>query len=468
MLHKLKLSQRLGDKFATNSRTGVILINTLCSLLLKGSSILVNFMLVPLCIKAINEREYGMILTITSVMTWIAFMDIGIGNGLRNKLSAALAEKNYTLGRQYVSTAYYYITLIFGALLLIYTCIHPFINWYSLLNIPESAVKGLPACIFLVIVVFIIRFIFQLISVILLADQKNYISDAIMPIANLLCLLSVYALYEMRLASFYTLIAANSIFPIAVLAAMSALLFRGKYRNLRPALGFVNHALRKDLLNTGTQFFLIQICVIIIFSTSEFLVANLFSVADVTRFNIVSKYFGIVFILANMIMNPLWSAFSIAWHQKDLGWIRTTIRRMNLLNLGFLGINILLFFLYNPLIELWIGKPVQAGFYFAAALIIYNAQMIFNNVYAMLLNSIGKLKLQLITGIAGAIINIPLTIVLARYTSLGLSSICLANIISLLPSTVVLSLQCHNILRKAEEAEDTEIWNNEHSPVSNL
>lgn len=431
-----------------NQRTSIVLTNTLSSLVLKGVSISINFLMVPLCIKAVSEREYGLVLTITSIVSWIAFFDIGIGNGLRNRLSEAFAHEDYEKGRAYMSTATFYISGIFLFLLLIYTAIHPFLDWNSLLNISRDLVPNLSLCVYLVIAIFCIRFILQLVSVVLMADQKNYLNDAIMPLANAVTVILIFGLYTLKQASFYSLMITISFVPIVILLLANIYFFSTTYKAIRPAIRYIDHSLRKDLLSLGAQFFLIQISVIVIFSTSEILVARLFSVQEVTRFNIVSRYFGISFIVANMVMAPLWSAFSIAWQQLDIRWISKTISRMHMLNIGFLIMNISLYFLYNNLIQLWIGKPVPIATHFAIVLIIYNAQMIFNGVFAFFLNGIGNLKMQLITGTVGAVINIPLTIFLARNTSLGLTAICVANIISLLPSTIILSIQSYRILNK--------------------
>lgn len=434
-----------------NSRTTTLLINTFSSLFLKGFSIFVNFIFVPLCLKAVSAKEYGIVLTITSIASWIAFFDFGIGNGLRNKLSQALVENNIELAKKYVSTAFYYITIIFIGILLVYSVAHPFINWSSLLNISPADVPHLSSCIYLVIALFIIRFILQLISVILLADQKIYYSDAIMPLANFLTLIVIFILYKTHAANFYNLILAISAAPILILIIYNIVFLNGKYKFLRPSFTKIDHSLRKELLTLGSQFFLLQICVIIIFSTSEFLIANLFKIEDVTTFNIAYKYYGIVFLLSSMVISPLWSAFSNAWYQNDLEWITSMIKRIHLINGTFIIINISLFFAFEPLTKLWLGQSLTISNYFAFTLIIYNAQLIFNNVFSLFLNSIGKLALQLITGIGGAVINIPVTIFLARYTHLGLASICIANIISLLPGSILTSIQTYRILKQKGE-----------------
>ena len=76
---------------------------------------LVNFvstiLLVPLILDYLGPVQYGVWLTISSVLTWFSFLDFGIGNGLRNKLSEAFAENATEKAKTFVSTAY----VIFGA-----------------------------------------------------------------------------------------------------------------------------------------------------------------------------------------------------------------------------------------------------------------------------------------------------------------------------------------------------------------
>jgi len=69
--------------------------NVLFSVLLKGASIPVTLLLVPMTINYINPVQFGIWLTISSVIGWMNFFDIGMGLGLRNKLAHSLALNEY-------------------------------------------------------------------------------------------------------------------------------------------------------------------------------------------------------------------------------------------------------------------------------------------------------------------------------------------------------------------------------------
>lgn len=63
-------------------------------LLIKICNIIINLAYVPLLINSLNQDRYGIWLTITTIVSWIAFFDIGLGNGLRNKLAESIACKD--------------------------------------------------------------------------------------------------------------------------------------------------------------------------------------------------------------------------------------------------------------------------------------------------------------------------------------------------------------------------------------
>jgi len=71
--------------------------NILISLIIKGLSISINLILVPLTITYINPSRYGIWLTLSSLVALFSFFDIGLSNGLRNKLAEAKAKGDIQL-----------------------------------------------------------------------------------------------------------------------------------------------------------------------------------------------------------------------------------------------------------------------------------------------------------------------------------------------------------------------------------
>ena len=90
-----------------HTRSSVLKKNIIASIVTKGISIATSFLMVPLTLNYVNKELYGIWLTLSSIILWLNFFDIGFTLGLKNKLAEALAIKDYTQGKKLVSTTYY-------------------------------------------------------------------------------------------------------------------------------------------------------------------------------------------------------------------------------------------------------------------------------------------------------------------------------------------------------------------------
>ena len=95
------------DIFSREQTNSIIEKNVIASFVLNGGSILISFVLVPMTLGYLNEYEYGVWLTLNSILSWIYIFDIGLGNGLRNRLTEALARNDFKSAKIYVSTSFF-------------------------------------------------------------------------------------------------------------------------------------------------------------------------------------------------------------------------------------------------------------------------------------------------------------------------------------------------------------------------
>ena len=99
--------------FKGSSRSVAVKKNIIGSFLVKGVSIIVSLLLVPLTLGYVSSEIYGIWLTISSIMVWLGFFDVGFTLGLKNKLAEAIALKDWKRGKALVSTTYFMMVLIF-------------------------------------------------------------------------------------------------------------------------------------------------------------------------------------------------------------------------------------------------------------------------------------------------------------------------------------------------------------------
>jgi Na+-driven multidrug efflux pump len=71
-----------------------------------------------------------------------------------------------------------------------------------------------------------------------------------------------------------------------------------------------------------------------------------------------------------------------------------------------------------------------------------------NNVYAVFVNGIGKIRPQCYSAVVGMIVNIPLAYLFVSKFDLGISGILMASTISLMFSGIVLPFQVRSIIKR--------------------
>lgn len=200
--------------------------NMIGSVAVKGLSILIQLILVPLTLGYLSDAMYGIWLTVSSVMLWFNFFDVGFTLGLRNKLAEALAVGDMERGKQLVSTTYGMMLLIFVPLCVVLEFVVPHINWSGFLNVAAEYNEELSAVMEVLVVCFCLQMIFNTITAVLSAYQRTALASAFPVIGNALSVVVIYVLIKMVPPSLLTLAEAVSFLPVIVLAVSTVWLFQ--------------------------------------------------------------------------------------------------------------------------------------------------------------------------------------------------------------------------------------------------
>ena len=286
--------------------------NILGLFVIRGLSIAISFILVPLTIHYINPTRYGIWLTLSSIIGWFGFFDIGFGNGLRNRFAEAITKGEDELARIYISTTYAILSLIITVLLVTFFCINPFINWTKILNAPAGMGRELGLLALIVFTFFCLQFVLQLITTVITANQRPAKASMFNFLGSLVSLLIIFILTKTTSGNLIYLGLALGSTPVLVLIASTSWFYTHEYKKYAPSLKYVKFNYARNLMSLGIKFFFIQIASIVLYQTDNIIIAQLFGPAEVTPYNIVYKYFGVVTMVLSIVMMPLWSAFTEA------------------------------------------------------------------------------------------------------------------------------------------------------------
>jgi O-antigen/teichoic acid export membrane protein len=377
---------------------------------LKGLNIAVGFVLVPLTLNYLDPTRYGIWITLSAIFNWFSLFDIGLGNGLRNRLTEALANNNTEKARVYISTTYASLSLIFGGIFMLFLIANYFINWTVVLNTPIEYRRELQILAGFVFFFFCLRFVTQLISTIAVANQEPAFSQFFDIAGRLLSLLAIYLLTTFTKGSLLYFGITLTAVPVITTLVLSVFVFNKKYKKFRPSFSLVRFKELKYILSLGVKFFIIQIAAIIFYQTSSIIISQLFGPAEVTPYSIAFQYFSVATFAFMTILTPYWSAFTDAYTKGEIEWIKKVMKNFKLIWLGLLVFVVVLYFLSGFLIHLWVGDKVvvQRGLFIVMALyVLINA---FNGIYAQFLNGVGKVMVQFYIAAGLAIIHIPLSL----------------------------------------------------------
>ena len=419
--------------------------NIIALFIIRGFGIAINLALIPLTLNLLDDYKYGVWITLFNMLSWIQIFDIGIGNGLRNKFAEAIAKKDFKEAQEYVSTGYIIMGFITLSLIVLFIVPWLLIDWAYVFNVRSELSQEITLLIGVTFILTAIQFTLKLVTTLLTADHKPALSAFIFTFTNTVIIL-LFLLFKSEISG--NLVAIGALYsgvPLVVLVISSIIIFNGKFKAIKPRIKSFNLNKVKDLFNLGIQFFVIQIAVLVIFQTDSLIISHTLSPEEVTPYNIIFRYFGIVTMMAGIVMTPFWSAFTEANAKEDYIWIKNIIIKQIKFLIPASALIILLLLLAPWLIPIWLGKEIDLSVTLLSGMAIYAFISIWNNIFSFFLNGISKTKTQMITSVAGTLINIPLSVYFAHL--FGVGGVIMATIISLSFFAVFGALETFKYLR---------------------
>jgi O-antigen/teichoic acid export membrane protein len=426
-------------------RSATIKKNIVISFLIRSLSISINLSVVSLALNYVNPVQYGIWLTITSIISWFTYFDFGMGNGLRNKLANAVAFEEYDKAKKYVSTTYAIFTIIAASFFILFCLINPYINWNAILNVPSSVHENIHLVLLILLGTLCIQFIVQLINTVLNAVQETAKAEFVTLLAQLGMLITLVVLKFTTNGSLRILIIALNIVPLAVIFLAGLFFYSSRHKLIAPSLKSIDFSYVKSILNLGGIFFLIQMGSMILFQTDNIIITRVLGPEAVTKFNVTYKLYSVITVVFSIIAVPYWSAFTEAWAKKDYQWISGSIRRLREVWLFTSFVVVPVFFLLSKFFfKIWLPPNLNINLPLSISMALYVISSSCLSFSCYFLYGIGKLRVLLILYLLIAITNVPLGIIMGK--ALGIEGVILANVVAFVLMSIVLWVQTNKIL----------------------
>lgn len=450
------IKAQIRKKFiGTDSRSKKMYKNTVAMIGIRGISMILTLISAPIMLHHVDRADYGVLLTLTSIVGWVGYMDVGLGNGLRNKLPEFLAKGDFNSAKKIVSSCYVTLAIYVALIIVIFLIVSPFVDWLGVLNSPTSDAGEIQGLTNIVFISFCIQFLFGLINSILFAYQMPAFQSLFTFVGQFIALIAlVIQVYVFDVTSVLQIGAVNSMIPPLVLFLGSIGLFRTKLKEIAPSFKLFEFKSVGSILSLGLKFFVLQMITIVLFQANSIIIARVVSPEAVVEYNLAFKYVSLLTMIFTIVITPVWSATTDAYVRKDFVWIKKTISFSRKVCIASIFIGVLMVLASKFVYGIWLGKgTIDINYSTTGLILLYISFEMLYKVYGTIINGTGKVFAQIIlTGVI-AIIYIPLAIFFGKL--FGLSGVLIANAIVFALNYLWSKVQCNKLISQTA----TGIWN---------
>ena len=448
-LKKTKISLNKGDARSVKAKKNVVL-----TVVIKALGVLIGFIYFPLSLNYLGTVKFGIFLTLLSIVDWFLNFDIGIGLGLRNKFGEAVAKGDDKKAVHYVSSAYFALGVLVAIVTLLLVGLNFILPWPGWLNISADLDYEVRILGVIIIIAFGIRFVAANIYEIFYAMQNMAYVEFFSFLTKATFLILIIAIPYVVADSLLLFGTAKSLTFALVPLCVGLYYFRSKFKKYRPSLKFVRWDYFKDLFSLGFKFFIIKIAMLVIYQTNHFLIASFVNLEGVPQYEAAYKYLSVFMMLFVILNNQLWPSNLEAYAKGDIAWMKKSMRIVMKIWLGTLFLAGFMVLISPFIYRLWLQDNLEVPIGISVAVAISICLTTWVNMYNLVLNGTGKIKLQMYAWIVAALINIPASIFFAVVLGLGVVGIVMGTIVSLIPLAVVSPLQVRMILGRRDKG----IW----------
>lgn len=425
----MKLIADLRSRLRTDRRLSSIFKGGLSSILQKSCSVAVSAISIPLAVRYLGPQQYGIWITISSMVVMLSVMDLGVANTLTNMIARSFAHGDKTSAQRYYATAYWISSSIAAVLGVVCFFLWPHVHWGALFKTTDPTLSHeISLCVAIAVAFFLVSLPLNLINRVLSGFQQTQIT-------NYFNLLSSF----MGLAAIVLVMKIHGSLPMLMLVYSVALMTGTVILNLwvnlwdRPWIvpkpTAIDGGAIRGLLSSGMGFFLLQIAGLIVYNSDNLVISHYMGAADVVPYSVTWKIAGYAAILQASIFPSLWPAYAEAYERGDYLWVRKAFWTGTRLAMGTVALAITVLILFGrPLIGWYAGSVAVPSEILLVAICGWTLMCTGMDLEACFLAAINRVRLQGALSILAAALNLALSIYLVK--RIGSLGVILGTIIS--------------------------------------
>lgn len=375
----------------------------------------VTLISLPLAVRYLGAERYGVWATITTTAVWINLLDLGIANTLTNHISRAYALDDKSSAARYFTNAFVLTSSVAAGVGLLFAWLFPRINWIRLFNVSAHvSAREVEHTAAAAAALMLLSLPCNLAGKLLAGYQQLHLNNYATCAGVLASVCGLALGVLLRVSMPWLLVMSAGCLTFAALFTLIAVVtWQKPWLMPRPALA--DRASIKELLASGSSFFLIQVAAVVVFSSDNLVVSHYLGAAEVTPYSVTWRVVGLAAVLQSLMFPALWPAYAEAYAKHDYGWVRRTFA---ITMKGTLALNmscvLVLLLCGRSVIRLWAGPAAVPSSYLLLAMGLWAIINGFMSVESCLLAALNRVREQAILSIIAAAVNIVLSLLLVR------------------------------------------------------
>jgi O-antigen/teichoic acid export membrane protein len=380
-----------------------------------------SFVSVPLTVHYLGAERYGVWLTISSLMLWVALTDFGLaGNALVNVLSETVGNDDRVSARHYTASAFWALITIALVIGMVFMAAFHFIPWRAVFRLSDAtSTQELESTCALVLTLFVINLPLSLLRSLYNAHQDGYLANIWGIASGVVSLLGLIVVTHFH-GGLPQLVVAISGVPALVLLANAYHAFVRRYPWLAPAPSAVRWTCIRRLLKLGGKYMIMQLAALGIYQSQAMIITQMLGPSKVVIFVVAYKVMALPVDLAYMGTVPFISAFGEAKARRDWNWIKRAFKNGTFASVALgMPLAAALALVAKPLILIWAGPSAVPDPYLILSLFFYTAFGVSQVMAQQLLCGVERVEPLLISIVFCAIGCVVLGILFAPWWGLG-------------------------------------------------
>lgn len=434
----------------------VIIKNVFWAFIIKGLSLIVSFFSVPAYIAYFDNNIYlGVWYTILSVLMWLFTFDFGLGNGIRNNLVKAIAQKSWDDARSIISSGLISIAGVILIMCVLGIVVLQFVDLNSIFNVSPAVIapEDLLLSVIIVFAAIMLRFILVSVSSIFYALQRSSVNNFLGFISALVSLFYVLIFHFEDPGRALIFLSWAYLISYSVPPILAAIWVFGKeLKRCRPSLKAVTYRHSKQIIRIGGIFFFCQIIFTLIVNTDQFLITKLFSPDDTVDYTFYYRLTSLIGMAVMLAITPIWSMVTKAFEEKKYIWLRQLYKKLTKIGLIVIVLEFAFIPFIQPLMNIWLGKAtIEVNLFIALTFAIFNGCFIYQSIVSAFVCGLERMKLQAFFYSVGIVLKFAMILILYKQVG-NWVLVVWGNILIFLPYCIAETLSLNSFFRKLNYA----------------